>query len=157
VFTARSYSVESARLQHGVNRESSQRRRAGCPGRAGGGDFGQTIGAMKPARPSPIFGRVRALVKAIPRGRVATYGQLSSLIEKRLTPVGIGWALSGCGDEIPWHRVINSRGTISTRGPAADLQRSLLEAEGVRFRGDGSVDLAACQWKRGSRLPLGGG
>jgi methylated-DNA-protein-cysteine methyltransferase-like protein len=109
---------------------------------------------MKPAKPSPIFGRVRALVKAIPRGRVATYGQLSRLIEGRLTPVGIGWALSGCGDEVPWHRVINSKGTISTRGASADLQRSLLEAEGIPFLADGSVDLGACQWKRGSRLPL---
>jgi methylated-DNA-protein-cysteine methyltransferase-like protein len=109
---------------------------------------------MTPRQPSPIFGRVRSLVRAIPRGRVATYGQLSLLVERRLTPVGIGWALSGCGDEIPWHRVINSRGTISTRGAAADLQRSLLEAEGVPFRRDGSVDLEACQWRRGKRLPL---
>src|SRR3954469_1188164 len=102
---------------------------------------------MKKPTPSPIFGRVRALGKAIPRGRGATYGQLSELIEKRLTPVGIGWALRGCGDEIPWHRVINSQGTISTKGAAADLQRSLLEAEGVRFCPDGSVDLGASQWK----------
>jgi len=107
------------------------------------------MGAAK--SPSPIFGRVRALVKGIPRGRVATYGQLSSLIQKRLTPVGIGWALAGCGDEIPWHRVINSKGTISTKGDSAELQRALLEAEGVRFLGDGSVDLAACQWTRGAK------
>ena len=102
----------------------------------------------KPRPPSPVFGRVRALVKRIPRGRVATYGQLSQLIEKRLTPVGIGWALQGCGDEIPWHRVINSKGTISTRGESGELQRSLLEAEGVAFRADGSVDLDRHQWKR---------
>lgn len=105
-------------------------------------------------RPSPVFGRVHALVKAIPRGRVATYGQLSELIARRLTPVGIGWALSGCGDAIPWHRVVNGKGTISTRGASAELQRSLLEAEGVRFRADGSIDLGACQWKRRARLPL---
>jgi methylated-DNA-protein-cysteine methyltransferase-like protein len=107
----------------------------------------------KAAAPSP-FAQVHALVAQIPRGRVATYGQLSELMGKRLTPVGIGWALSGCGDAIPWHRVINSKGTISTRGAAADLQRSLLEAEGVRFRPDGAVDLAACQWKKRSGLPL---
>jgi methylated-DNA-protein-cysteine methyltransferase related protein len=110
---------------------------------------------MSPSKPpAPIFGRVRALVKGIPRGRVATYGQLSELIEKRLTPVGIGWALSGCGDQVPWHRVINSKGTISTKGASAELQRSLLEAEGIPFRKDGSVDLEACQWKRRTRLPL---
>jgi methylated-DNA-protein-cysteine methyltransferase-like protein len=110
---------------------------------------------MKPAKPpSPVFGRVRALVKAIPRGRVATYGQLSELIARRLTPVGVGWALSGCGDTIPWHRVINAQGSISTKGASAELQRSLLEAEGVPFRPDGTVDLGACQWKRRVRLPL---
>jgi len=113
---------------------------------------------MKRAKVSPPkdapFAAVRALVAKIPRGSVATYGQLSELIDRRLTPVGIGWALSGCGDTIPWHRVINSKGTISTKGPSAELQRSLLEAEGVRFRPDGTVDLAACQWKKRSGLPL---
>src|SRR5436309_1619939 len=42
-----------------------------------------------------LFARVHALVKAIPRGRVATYGQLSQLLDGRLTPVGIGWAMHG--------------------------------------------------------------
>jgi methylated-DNA-protein-cysteine methyltransferase-like protein len=105
--------------------------------------------------PAPIFGKVRALVNTIPRGRVATYGQLSELIDRRLTPVGVGWALSGCGDQIPWHRVINSKGTVSTKGPSAQLQRELLEAEGVPFRPDGSVDLAICQWKKATRLRSG--
>jgi len=107
----------------------------------------------KPDQPSPVFGRVRALVKRIPRGRVATYGQLSRLIDGRLTPVGIGWALQGGGDEVPWHRVINSKGTISTKGESAELQRALLEAEGVAFGADGGVDLARHQWKRGKLAP----
>jgi methylated-DNA-protein-cysteine methyltransferase-like protein len=108
----------------------------------------------KTKAPSPVFGRVHALVKAIPRGRVATYGQISELIDRRLTPVGVGWALSGCGDAIPWHRVLNARGGISTKGASADLQRSLLEAEGVPFLPDGTVDLSACQWKPRPKLPL---
>jgi methylated-DNA-protein-cysteine methyltransferase-like protein len=110
---------------------------------------------MKPA-PSPVFSQVHALVAKIPRGRLATYGQLSRLIDGRLTPVGIGWALSGCGDTIPWHRVVNAKGGISTKGPSAQLQRSLLEAEGIRFRPDGTADLAARQWKPKARagLPL---
>jgi methylated-DNA-protein-cysteine methyltransferase-like protein len=97
---------------------------------------------------------VRRLVQRIPRGRVATYGQLSEMIGKRLTPVGIGWALSGCGDRVPWHRVVNARGGISTKGDSAGLQRSLLEAEGVPFRPDGTVNLANRQWKGRARLPL---
>jgi methylated-DNA-protein-cysteine methyltransferase-like protein len=111
-------------------------------------------GARRARQAPSVFADVRALVTKIPRGRVATYGQLSELVGKRLTPVGIGWALSGCGDTIPWHRVINARGTISTKGDSAELQRSLLEAEGVRFRPDGAVDLAACQWQKRVRLPL---
>jgi methylated-DNA-protein-cysteine methyltransferase-like protein len=97
---------------------------------------------------SPVFARVHALVAAIPRGRVATYGQLSQLIGGRLSPVGIGWALSGCGDAIPWHRVINAQGGIATKSPASDLQRDLLEAEGIRFRPDNTVDLTAYQWQK---------
>jgi methylated-DNA-protein-cysteine methyltransferase-like protein len=99
-------------------------------------------------QPSPVFAQVHALVRAIPRGRVATYGQLSLLIDRRLTPVGIGWALHAAGaDGLPWHRVVNGKGGISTDGEAPGRQRAMLEAEGVRFRKDGTVDLAAYQWK----------
>jgi methylated-DNA-protein-cysteine methyltransferase-like protein len=110
-------------------------------------------------RGAPVFARVHALVNAIPRGRVATYGQLSRLIHGRLTPVGIGWALHTGGDEVAWHRVINGRGGISTEGEAPGLQRDLLESEGVKFRGDGTVDLAVYQWdgRQGARSrPRGG-
>jgi len=107
-------------------------------------------------RPLTIFARVHALVASIPRGQVATYGQLSALIGGRLTPVGIGWALRACDQKIPWHRVINSKGGISTEGSSPGLQRDLLESEGVPFRSDGTVDLARCQWKKRTRLPLRG-
>jgi methylated-DNA-protein-cysteine methyltransferase-like protein len=106
--------------------------------------------------PSPVFSQVHRLVRRIPRGRVATYGQLSEMIGKRLTPIGIGWALAGCGDRVPWHRVVNARGGISTKGDSAEMQRSLLEAEGVLLRPDGTVDLTSRQWKGRARLPLRG-
>jgi len=94
------------------------------------------------ARETPPFERVWSWVKRIPRGRVATYGQLSRLIDKRLTPVGVGWAIRAAAeDSIPWHRVVNSKGGISTDNETPGLQRSLLEAEGVRFDGDGLIDL----------------
>jgi methylated-DNA-protein-cysteine methyltransferase-like protein len=96
--------------------------------------------------PSPLFGRVHALVRAIPRGKVATYGQLSQMIRGRLSPVGIGWALHASDGKIPWHRVVNARGGISTRGEHPGLQRDLLESEGVRFRTDGTIDLTRYQW-----------
>ncbi len=92
------------------------------------------------------FARVHALVTRIPRGRVATYGQLSALIDGRLTPVGIGWALR-TGDGLPWHRVVSASGVIRTEGESPGEQRARLEAEGVPFLDDGCVDLGGCQWR----------
>jgi methylated-DNA-protein-cysteine methyltransferase-like protein len=94
------------------------------------------------------FQRVWALVRRIPRGRVATYGQLSQLIDRRLTPIGIGWAIRAAPeDSLPWHRVVNGRGAISTDGDVPGLQRGLLEAEGVRFDADGRIDLERHGWR----------
>jgi methylated-DNA-protein-cysteine methyltransferase-like protein len=95
----------------------------------------------------PPFERVRRLVRRIPRGKVATYGQLSLLVDRRLTPVGVGWAIRAASGEIPWQRVVNARGGISTDGEHPGLQRTMLEAEGVRFERDGTVDLGRYQWK----------
>ncbi len=97
--------------------------------------------------PGRIFARVHALVREIPRGRVATYGQLSRLIGRRLTPVGIGWALGAVSDDVPWHRVINSKGGISTENHAPGLQKRLLKKEGVRFNREGFVDLSRYQYQ----------
>jgi methylated-DNA-protein-cysteine methyltransferase-like protein len=109
----------------------------------------------KKAETSPVFARVHALVRAIPRRRVATYGQLSALIGGRLTPVGIGWAMHGGPRGLPWHRVVNAKGGVSTEGEAPGLQRALLEREGVRFRSDGTIDLAVYQWRPRRRLDPG--
>ncbi len=94
----------------------------------------------------PVFARVHALVRRIPRGRVATYGQLSALVDGRLTPLAIGWALRAA-EGLPWHRVVSARGTVSTDGEHPGLQRAMLEAEGVRFDRAGRVDLATYQWR----------
>ena len=94
------------------------------------------------------FERVWRLVLRIPRGKVATYGQLSQLIDKRLTPVGVGWAIRAAPDgALPWQRVVNSRGGISTDGDHPGLQRAMLEAEGVRFASDGCIDLERHGWR----------
>jgi methylated-DNA-protein-cysteine methyltransferase related protein len=90
-------------------------------------------------------------VRRIPRGKVATYGQLSQMIDRRLTPVGVGWAIRAAPEgSIPWQRVVNANGGISTDREHPGLQRALLEAEGVRFGKDGSIDLNRYQW-RGAR------
>jgi methylated-DNA-protein-cysteine methyltransferase-like protein len=105
------------------------------------------------------FARVWSIVKRVPRGRVVTYGQLSDMIEHRLSPVGIGWAVRAAPEEsIPWHRVVNSRGGVSTDREHPGLQRAMLEAEGIVFDADGLIDLARAGWQprrpgRGTRRP----
>jgi methylated-DNA-protein-cysteine methyltransferase-like protein len=77
-----------------------------------------------------------------------TYGQISLWIGRRLTPVGVGWAIRAAPEGlVPWQRVVNARGGISTDGQHPGLQRAMLEAEGVRFSVDGTVDLARFGWK----------
>src|SRR5215813_6989016 len=69
------------------------------------------------ARFEKVFEKIYKLVLRIPRGRVMTYGQIARLLEERYSPRLVGWAMHATpqdGRNIPWHRVINSRGTIST-------------------------------------------
>ncbi len=89
------------------------------------------------------------LVRQIPHGRVMSYGQIATLIENRLSPRAVGWALHGCPESVPWQRVVNASGGCSTdRIPdiPRGLQRALLEAEGVEFRGNGTIDLQQYRW-----------
>ena len=97
----------------------------------------------------PAFEQVFRAVVRIPRGKVATYGQISELIERRLTPIGVGWALRTAPESVPWQRVVNARGGISTDAENPGLQRALLEREGVRFGKDGSIDLGRYGWRAG--------
>jgi methylated-DNA-protein-cysteine methyltransferase-like protein len=96
-----------------------------------------------------VFRRVYTLVSRIPKGRVMTYGQIATLIENRVSPRAVGWAMHGCPRGVPWQRVVNASGGTSTdRLPdmPPGLQRALLEAEGVAFRANGTVDLALYRW-----------
>src|SRR5215216_1701526 len=98
------------------------------------------------------FERIYRIVLRIPRGRVMTYGQIARLLEDRYSPRLVGWAMHATpqdGRNIPWHRVINSRGGISTGRVVIqepELQRWVLEAEGVVFDGRGHCDLGLYQW-----------
>jgi methylated-DNA-protein-cysteine methyltransferase-like protein len=89
--------------------------------------------------------RVLTLVKAIPPGRVCTYGQIALLAGKPGAARQVGMILHGCSHadgEVPWQRVINAQGGISTYKVGwGELQRALLEAEGVVFDTDGRCDL----------------
>jgi methylated-DNA-protein-cysteine methyltransferase-like protein len=102
------------------------------------------------------FARVHAMVKRIPPGRVMTYGQIATLLESRMSPRAVGWAMHGCPAGVPWQRVVNASGGMSTeRLPdmPPGLQKALLEAEGVPFRKDGTVDLDRCRHSPRPRSP----
>ncbi len=95
--------------------------------------------------------RIYAVVRRIPRGRVATYGQIADLagLPGHARQVGYAMAALPSGTAVPWHRVINAAGMVSRRKvPGEELgQRQLLEAEGVRFNARGRVALEKVQWR----------
>ena len=95
--------------------------------------------------------RVYKVVRRIPAGRVASYGQVAALVGMPRAARQVGYALHALDFEsaVPWHRVVNARGEISARGPAetAPLQQSRLESEGVVFDTSGRVDLARFGWR----------
>ncbi len=95
---------------------------------------------------------VIAIVKKIPRGKVATYGQIARLAGKPQGARGVGWILNSSSEShgLPWQRVINSQGRISfgRKSSAYTEQRQLLLKEGVQFVEHGSLDLAVYQWKK---------
>ncbi len=99
-----------------------------------------------------VFNRIYRLVLRIPPGRVMTYGQIARLLEGEYSPRLVGWAMHATPHDdrnIPWHRVINSRGAVSTGKVILhepELQRLMLEAEGVVFDDRGCCDLGTYQW-----------
>jgi methylated-DNA-protein-cysteine methyltransferase-like protein len=99
---------------------------------------------------APIVRRVYELVKRIPKGRVMTYGQLAVLVESRISPRAVGWAMHNSPRGVPWQRVVNASGGTSTdRLPdmPPGLQRAFLESEGVVFRRNGTLDLEVYRWE----------
>jgi methylated-DNA-protein-cysteine methyltransferase related protein len=101
---------------------------------------------------SPLYRAIYAAVHRIPKGRVATYGQIAAVAGFPGRARQVGYALAATPDErvLPWHRVINASGEVSARAdgsPMARVQRGLLEAEGVRFDVRGRVDLKRYQWR----------
>lgn len=100
---------------------------------------------------SETYAKIYAVVRRIPRGRVATYGQVAALAGPARGARQVGYALSALPAKsgVPWHRVINARGEISERAePNWDkYQRSLLEAEGVEFDDRGRIELERFQWR----------
>ena len=102
-------------------------------------------------RTAPVGHReIYAAVKRIPKGSVATYGQIAKLVG-HCTARMVGYAMAAlpAGSRVPWQRVINAQGMISARshGDGDERQRVMLEKEGVEFNAKGRVDLRIYGWR----------
>ncbi|MCA8960651.1 MAG: MGMT family protein [Planctomycetes bacterium] len=94
---------------------------------------------MVSSRGTGPFARVHHIVRSIPAGRVMTYGQISEILDRRISAAAVGWALRQCPDDVPWHRVVASTGRCSV----GERQLARLAREGVHPRKNGCIDLDA--------------
>jgi methylated-DNA-protein-cysteine methyltransferase related protein len=97
------------------------------------------------------FAKIYAVVRRIPPGRVASYGQVARVagLKGYARQVGYAMAALSADSDVPWHRVVNAEGAISKRAIPDDglLQRMLLEDEGVEFDEEGRVMLERYGWR----------
>lgn len=106
--------------------------------------------ARSSARGESSYQRIYAVVRRVPKGRVATYGQVARLAGLPGHARQVGYALHAlrASTSVPWQRIVNAAGAISVRASGAGItQRVLLEREGVRFDARGRVPLARFGWK----------
>ncbi len=105
---------------------------------------------MKMNESQSFFNDIYDTVKLIPEGKVATYGQIAALVGRPRHARQVGYALAALNEEhdVPWHRVINSKGEVSARAHPdyEEYQRVLLEDEGIEFGLHGKVSLKHHQW-----------
>ena len=98
------------------------------------------------------YAKIYEVVKQIPKGTVATYGQVAALAGNKRWARVVGYALhvNPDPDGIPCYRVVNAKGEVSKAFAfgGENRQRELLMQEGVIFREDGSVDLENCCWNK---------
>ena len=106
---------------------------------------------MNASRGGEAYARIYSVVRRVPRGRVVTYGTVARLAGIPRGARQVGYALHALPEadrDVPWQRVINAKGEVSSRGEADSeaLQRSILLAEGVVFDASGRVDLTVYGW-----------
>ena len=95
-----------------------------------------------------MFEKICKTVARIPRGKVATYGQVAKASGFPGAARQVVWALHGAGSSgLPWHRVVGAGGNILLRDHHAMEQRMRLEMEGVKFNGS-RIDMTASGWKK---------
>ncbi len=99
---------------------------------------------------TPFTREVKSVIRKIPRGRVATYGQVAGMAGRERAARGVAWVLHSSSETagLPWHRVIGGPGRISLgRGRGFEEQRRRLVAEGVVVGRGGRIDLKRYQWE----------
>jgi methylated-DNA-protein-cysteine methyltransferase-like protein len=97
------------------------------------------------------YERYYQVIRRVPAGRVTTYGTVAREAGSPGRARQVGYALAALSDshDVPWHRIVNARGEVSTRSAALgfeQLQRTLLEAEGVSFDERGRISLDRFGW-----------
>jgi methylated-DNA-protein-cysteine methyltransferase-like protein len=105
---------------------------------------------MDGRRETPFTRQAKEVLRRIPRGRVATYGQIAALAGRERAARGVAWILHSSTEAagLPWHRVIGGRGRISLpRGRGHEEQTRRLAAEGVTVGRGGQIDLKRFQWE----------
>lgn len=109
--------------------------------------------AKPPAKDTPFTREVKRVLRAVPRGRVVTYGQVAALAGREGAARGVAWILhsSAVSAGLPWHRVIGAAGTISLpRGRGFEEQKKRLLAEGIAVGPRGQVDLKRHRYEPGA-------
>ena len=94
-----------------------------------------------------LYSRIYAIVRQIPAGQVATYGQIAEIAGDCTARV-VGYAMAAAPDDVPWQRVSNAQGKVSPRADSwgTEVQRLRLQEEGIHFDADHKVDLAQVRW-----------
>jgi methylated-DNA-protein-cysteine methyltransferase-like protein len=98
---------------------------------------------------APLSERIVRLLKCVPKGKIATYGHIAALAGDPRGARQVVRILHSSSDKekLPWHRIINSRGKISLpRGSGYELQKALLEKEGIVFSLNSTIDLEKYLW-----------
>ena len=93
--------------------------------------------------------RVKRLIKKVPRGKVATYGQIAAMAGNPRAARQVVRVLHACSekDKLPWHRIVNSKGGISLKpGQGYELQKAMLRNEGIKFKENDLIDLGRYLW-----------
>ena len=92
-----------------------------------------------------FYEQIYKVVRQIPYGKVMSYGQIAWSLGRLRSARAVGQAMANCPNDLPWHRVVMSDGSIA-KSMHAEMRRAMLEAEGVPFVSENRVDIARCRW-----------